>query len=182
MLHRYLAVTTSVMLLISSLGFSTLSAAERSPDGTVQAFNQALSKHDLNAALALIAAGSVQFTLRSAHSDIPSGGPGSVTSDLKTHWSTVGPVVFGSTASYSRIPQVVNTRIDGDLATVWTNTATETVGKNGSKRTDSFSELYMLVHTASGWQIGAVADNRGANKINAGTPAAPAAPAAPAGK
>lgn len=171
MMHRYLAVTTSVLLLISSFGSTTLSAAERTPDETVQAFNQALSKHNLDAALALIANGSVQFTLRSAHSDIPSAGPGSVTSDLKAHWSTIGPVVFGSTTIYSRIPQVVNSRIDGDLATVWTNTATETVGKNGSKRTDSFSEVYMLVHTASGWQIGAVADNRGANKVNADAPA-----------
>jgi hypothetical protein len=171
MLHRYLAVTTSVVLMISSLGFSSLSAAERSPDETVQAFNQALSKHDMDAALALIANGSVQFTLRSAHADIPSGGPAGVTSDLKTHWSTIGPVVFGSTTTYSRIPKVVNTRIDGDLATVWTSTATETANKNGSKRTDSFSEVYMLVHTASGWQIGAVADNRGANKIAAGAPA-----------
>jgi hypothetical protein len=31
----------------------------------------------------------------------------------------------------------------------------------------------MLVHTASGWQIGAVADNRGANKTIATAPAAP---------
>lgn len=170
-MHRYLALTTGLIFMIGSLGFSSLSAAERSPDETVQAYNQALSKHNLDAALALIASGSVQFTLRSAHADIPSTGPAGVTSDLKTHWSTVGPVVFGSTTVYSRIPKVVNTRIDGDLATVWTNTATETVNKNGSKRTDSFSEVYMLVHTASGWRIGAVADNRGANKINTDAPA-----------
>ena len=175
MTHRHLAIATSAILMFSSMIPPALHAAERSPDETVQAFNQALSKHDLNAALALIADGSVQFTLRSAHSDIPSTGPGSVTSDLKAHWSAIGPVVFGSTSAYNRIPKVVNTRIDGDLATVWTSTATETVGKNGSKRSDSFSEVYLLVHTASGWQIGAVADNRGANKVNAPAQATPAA-------
>ncbi len=172
MMNRCLTITTSVILMISSLSPVALSAAERGPGETVQAFNQALSKHDLDAALALIANGSVQFTLRSAHSDIPSAGPGSVTGDLKAHWRMVGPVVFGSTTVYSRIPKIENSRVDGDLATVWTNTATETVDKSGSKRTDSFSEVYMLVHTASGWQIGAVADNRGANKTNAGAPAA----------
>ncbi len=172
MTHRYLAIASSAILMLGSVCSPILHAAERSPAETVQAFNQALSGQNLDAALTLIANGSVQFTLRSAHSDIPSAGPGSVTSDLKTHWSTIGPVVFGSTSVYSRIPKVVNTRVEGDLATVWTSTATETVGKNGSKRTDSFSEVYMLVHTAGGWQIGAIADNRGANKISAVAPAA----------
>ena len=172
MMHRCLTITTSVILMISSLSPVALSAAERSPGETVQAFNQALSKHDLDAALALIANGSVQFSLRSAHSDIPSAGQGGVTSDLKAHWSMVGPVVFGSTAVYSRIPKVVDSHVDGDLATVWTNTATETVDKSGSKGTDSFSEVYMIVHTAGGWRIGAVADNRGANKTTAVAPAA----------
>jgi hypothetical protein len=172
MTNRYLTITSCAILIFSSVGSTALLAAERSPAETVQAFNQALSEHDMKAALALIANGSVQFTLRSAHSDIPSAGPGSVTGDLKAHWSAIGPVVFGSTTAYNRTPNVTNTRVDGDLATVWTDTATETVGKNGSKRSDSFSEVYLLVHTASGWQIGAVADNRGANKINAAAPAA----------
>ena len=172
MTHRHLAIASSAILLLCSVNSPALHAAERSPAETVQAFNQALSRKDTNAALTLIANGSVQFTLRSAHSDIPSGGPASVTGDLKAHWSAIGPVVFGSTTAYNRTPKVTNTRVDGDLATVWTDTATETVGKNGSKRTDSFSEVYLLVHTASGWQIGAVADNRGANKVNAAAPAA----------
>jgi hypothetical protein len=169
MTHRHLAIAASIALLLGSVD---LAAAERSPAETVQAFNQALSKHDLNAAMALVANGSVQFTLRSAHNDIPSAGPGSVTGDLKAHWNAIGPVVFGSTAAYNRTPKITSSQIDGDLATVWTSTATETVGKNGGKRSDSFSEVYMLVHTASGWQIGAVADNRGANKVNAAAPAA----------
>ncbi len=172
MMHRYLTATATVILIFSSFGSTALSAAERSPGDTVQAFNQALSKHDMNAAMALVANGSVQFTLRSAHNDIPSGSTGGISSDLKTHWTSIGPVVFNSTSSYSRIPKVTDARTDGDLATVWTNIATETVGKDGSKRTDSFSEVYMLVHTASGWQIAAVADNRGANKTSATAPAA----------
>jgi hypothetical protein len=172
MTHRYLALAASTILMFSAVGSPALQAAERSPAETVQAFNQALSKQDLNAAMTLVANGSVQFTLRSAHSDLPSTGPASVTGDLKAHWGAIGPVVFGSTTIYSRSPKITNTLVDGDLATVWTNTATETVGKNGSKRSDLFSEVYMLVHTASGWQIGAVADNRGANKVNAPAPAA----------
>lgn len=171
MTHRHLAITLSAILLFGAAGSPALQAAERNPAETVQAFNQALSKQDLNAAMALIANGSVQFTLRSAHSDIPSAGSGSVTGDLKAHWSAIGPVVFGSTSAYTRTPKVTSTQVDGDLATVWTNTATESVGKNGGKRSDSFSEVYMLVRTAGGWRIGAVADNRGANKVNAAVPA-----------
>ena len=172
MMHRYLAVTTSIILMISSFGSTALSAAERSPDRDGSGFQPGAQQARSGCSLALVANGSVQFTLRSAHNDIPSGSTGGISSDLKTHWTSIGPVVFTSTKSYSRIPKIVNTRTDGDLSTVWTNIATETVGKDGSKRTDSFSEVYMLVHTASGWQIGAVADNRGANKTIAGAPAA----------
>jgi hypothetical protein len=167
MTRPYLAIATSTMLMLNAMSAFNLHAAERSPDETVRAFNQALSQRNLDAALVLVAAGSVQFTLRSAHSDMPSAGSGSVTGDLKAHWKAIGPVVFGSTAAYNRNPKITSSRIDGDLATVWTSTTTETVGKNGGKRSDSFSEIYMLVHTASGWQIGAVADNRGANRFNA---------------
>ena len=130
----------------------------------MQAFNRAISARNLPEATALLAKGSVQYTLRAAHAGVTTGS-GGITSDLKTHWSTIGPVLFTVTTAYKRVPKILDTRIDGDLATVWTTVASETVERSGKRRQDSFSEVYLLVHTANGWQIGAIADNRGTDSL-----------------
>lgn len=139
------------------------------PAEVVQAFNRAITGRDLAAATAHMAKGSVQYTLRSAHAGVATSA--GITSDLATHWNTIGPVVLSATSAYKRVPEIVNTRIDGDLATVWAKTTSETVDRNGKSNNASFSELYLLVKTASGWQIGAIADNRGTSTL----PGAPGA-------
>lgn len=156
-------------------------AAGPGPAEVVQAFNRALTGRKLEDATALLAKGSVQYTLRAAHAGVTTG-TGGITSDLKTHWSTIGPVLFSVTKTYSRVPKITDTRIDGDLATVWTQVASETVEHSGKSRKDSFSELYLLVRAGDAWLIGAIADNRGTDTLAVGqaTPAAPAAPAASA--
>ena len=112
---------------------ATLLAAAPGPADVVQAFNRAISARQLEDATVLLAKGSVQDTLRAAHAGVTTGGRG-ITSDLKTHWSTIGPVLFAVTTTCKR-------------------------------RQDRFSEVYLLVHTANGWQIGAIADNRGTDSL-----------------
>ncbi len=147
-------------LLVLLLLPATTFAADPGPADVVQSFNRAISARKLPEAMALLASGSVQYTLRAAHAGVTTGG-GSITSDLKTHWSTIGPVLFAVTTTYKRVPTILDTRVDGDLATVWTTVASETLERSGKRRQDSFSEVYLLVRTGNGWQIGAIADNRG---------------------
>jgi len=155
----------ALVVLMGLLPAATLAAGapETAPADVVQAFNRALTARQLTDATALLASGSVQFTLRSAHAGVATGP--SVTGDLKTHWNQIGPVLFAVTSTYRREPKILDTRVDGDLATVWTEIASETVERSGKSRKDRFSEVYLLVKTKDGWRIGAVADNRGTDQM-----------------
>lgn len=138
-------------------------AADPGPADVVKAFNSAITERKLDAAIAHFASGAVQYTLRSAHAGVPTGA--GVTSDLKTHWQTIGPVLIGATQSYRRVPEILDVRADGDLATVWVKISSETVERSGNRKQGSFSELYVLVRTAGGWRIGSMADNRGTSDL-----------------
>jgi hypothetical protein len=161
--------TLPATLLAIVLAASAAQAADPGPADVVKAFNGAITARKLDVALGLLAKGSVQYTLRAAHAGVPAG-DGGITSDLKTHWSTIGPVLISATTSYQRVPEIIDTRIDGDLATVWALTASDTVERNGSRKESRFSEVYLLVRTPAGWQIGAMADNRSTSAF-AGAPA-----------
>jgi len=170
-MRQILIGTLLAVALLSGVTY----AAVPGPADVVQAFNRAISARKLDDALPLLAKGAVQYTLRSAHAGVPTG-TGGITSDLKTHWSTISQVLFAVTTSYQRVPEILDTRIDGDLATVWTRVASETVERSGKRRQDSFSEVYLLVQTAEGWQIGAIADNRGTDSLAVAPAAAVKAP------
>ena len=122
MKHPLLVVVLALALLPA-----VPQAAGPGPAEVVQAFNRALSARKIEDATALMAKGSVQYTLRAAHPGVTATAPTGITSDLKTHWNTIGPVVFSVTTVYSRVPKILDTRIDGDLATVWAQVASETV-------------------------------------------------------
>jgi ketosteroid isomerase-like protein len=139
--------------------------AEPGPVDVVRSFNEAITRRDLPAALALVANGSVKFTLHAAHAGMPAAPVGPVTGDLKAHWSQVGSLLFMVTKSYRREPAIIDTRVDGDLATVWAKTASETVEREGKPSAEQFVELYLLVRTPDGWKIGAIADNRRTDAI-----------------
>jgi len=166
--------TLRAALLAVVLAANTGYAADPGPADVVKAFNSAITERKLDAALGHLARGSVQYTLRAAHAGVPTG-DGGITSDLKTHWSTIGPVLISATTSYKRVPEIIDSRIDGDLATVWALVSSDTVERNGSHKQSKFSEVYLLVRTPAGWQIGAMADNRGTSAF-AGAPAASASP------
>lgn len=158
-----------VLALVLSLAAPVAGAAPAGPAEIVQAFNRALTDRKLTDATALLAPGSVQYTLRAAHAGVAPSAT-SITSDLRTHWNQIGPVLFSVTTTYRRVPTVLDTRVDGDLATVWAKVASETVERGGKSRQDSFSEVYLLVKAADGWRIGAIADNRGTDKLAVGGP------------
>jgi hypothetical protein len=172
-MHRNLRIAALVLVPVLVAGAASAAGTRPSPGvgpaDVVLAFNKALTARKLDDATALFAKGAVQYTLRAAHAGVTTG-DGGVTSDLKTHWNTIGPVLFAVTSTYQRVPTVTDTRVDGDLATVWTTVASETVERSGKRRQDNFSEVYLLVRTGGAWRIGAIADNRGTDSMTVGAP------------
>ena len=163
--------TSTLSGLLASLLLSIGPAiAADEPAAVVQAFNQAISSKNLEGALGLMAEGAVQFTLRPAHAGVADSAK--ISGDLATHWRTIGPVLFGVTATYRRTPTIVTARTDGDLATVWVQMSTATEERSGKQRQDSFSELYLLARVGDSWRIAAMADNRGTDTMAVGGPAA----------
>lgn len=146
-------------------GPSLAADAAGEPAAAVRSFNDALSTRNLDKALAQIAPGSVQFNLRPAHAGM-GGAPQALVTDLRAQWSMIGPVVFASTKSWVRKVEIIDSRVEGDVATIWTRTATETVRPDQPDvRRDSFVEIYLLVRRDGQWKIGALADNRKPNDV-----------------
>ena len=150
-------------LMLAGMLCSTLAiAAPDSPEDTVIAFNAAFMARDKDAAIATLAQGGAQFTLRSQHEEAP---PDSLHTNIADYWALIAPVLFASTSSYQREIEILAARADGDVATVWTNTRTQST-RLGATEPDlnTFTEVYLLIKTADGWKIAAIADNRQATK------------------
>jgi ketosteroid isomerase-like protein len=141
----------------------------------VQSFNAAFGRKDIDGLVAHCIDGGVVFDLRPAHAD--QSAPQSLTQELKEKWYGVTPILFAATASYTRNVEIIDSRATEDMATVWTKTtATTVMPKSGKPSTNSFNEVYFLVHTPKGWKIGAMMDNRGTDSLSTAAPApAPAA-------
>lgn len=159
----------TAITLLAALANVTATAATPAPADIVVAFNKAITARHVDEALKLLAPGSVQYTLRSSHPDMGDAAT-KLTGDLITHWRVVTSVVLPATAAYDRLATITETRVDGELATVWAMISSTTVERDGTKRQAKFSEVYLMVHTADGWQIGAMADNRMSSDV---TPDAP---------
>lgn len=168
---RMIARFCIALLACACLQTQAEPAATPAPAAVVTAFCDAITSRDINKALALLAPGSVQFTLRPSHTGIGGQAP-ALTSDLRAHWSTVGPVLVSATRSYSRSAEILDSRIEGEIATVWARTRTRTVRSDAPNgRTDEFTELYVLVLKEGKWLIGGVADTRRPNDVGLGAPA-----------
>jgi ketosteroid isomerase-like protein len=171
--------TNNPLLLRMTLAFTiTILAlggpvhANETPEATVEAFNAAISARDLAGATGHFADGAVQFTLRPAHAGMAASAPQGLSMDLKAHWTQVGSLLFSVTKSYTRTPTITDTRIDGDLATVWAQLATETLERSAAEaRRERFAEVYLLVRKQGNWLIAGVADNRGATRPGGIAPA-----------
>ena len=153
----------TILLLVTGLMSGADATEKADPQDTVLSFNSLLTDGDANAAVAKLAAGGAQFVLRSLHEGV---NPETLTADIVKHWSTIAPVVIASTSTYSRQVEIIDAEVHGDVATVWTQTSTEAVALNSDqKKTNSFTEVYLLIATADGWKIAAIADNRQTTKL-----------------
>ncbi len=159
-------VSATLRILISIFAFAVSAlpahADGNEPKDTVIAFNAAFAAKDKDAVIAVLAQGGAQFTLRSTHDTAPE----SLQSEISGYWTLIAPVLFASTSSYQRNIEILDTRADGDVATVWTKTSTNST-RLGQTKPDlnTFTEMYMLVKTADGWKIAAIADNRQATTL-----------------
>ena len=163
---RTARLIASLALLASAPALAEPGTSNTGPADVVRAFNQAVTDRDQAGMLTHFADGGVQFNLRPAHGGLQTG---PLTSELKARWSMVAPVLFSATSSYSREVDVVDVHAAGDVATVWADIATQTVlASNGESSTEQFTEVYLVIRTADGWRIAAVADNRQPDDIDLG--------------
>jgi len=123
-------------------------------------FNAAVTGRDMDAAMGLLADGSVQFQLRSAHPEM--GGNPALTEDMASTWKLVSAILFPATEAYERRVVITDVHADGALATVWTDTRTVTHRAGSEAPTvREFSEMYLLIRRETGeWRIAAAATNR----------------------
>lgn len=131
------------------------------PVEVVRAFNAALSARELEAALARLEPGAVNFNFGSAHSF--TGAPGvqePLTSNLAQHWSGVAPLLYGSSRSYLRSVDTATAHVDGPLAVVWARVRTVMEPASGSATTREFAETYVLRLDAGVWRIAGMASSR----------------------
>jgi hypothetical protein len=156
-----------IAVLVCTTGLlAAVDAAEESdPINTVLSFNSLITDRNADPEFTKLVADGVQFTLRSLH---PGMNPETLTTDIVKHWSTVIPVVIATSSSYVRQVKILDTEVHGDVATVWTQTTTESTALNSDKKNiNSFTEVYLLITTVDGWKIAAIADNRQATKLEA---------------
>jgi hypothetical protein len=161
-------VTALIAAATIFAGGSVLAAdAAGEPAAVVSAFNAAVTARNLDKTLSYLIAGGVQFNLRPAHTGV--GGQQGVSTDLRAHWTTIGALLFTATKSYSRKVEIIDTRVEDDIATVWTKTNTETIrGEKSEVSKDSFVEVYLLLRKDGQWKIGAVTDSRRPNDVGLG--------------
>ena len=168
MIMRTIASATLTALLAVNAA-SAADTATTEAAAIVTSFGEAISARQLDKALAYFAPGSVQFSLRPAHTGLGGGQAPGLTADLRGHWSTIMPVLFSATKSYSRTAEVIDSRVDGDIATVWATITTTTVRSDKPEtKSDKFVEVYLLVHKDGQWKIGGIADNRRPNDVGLG--------------
>jgi len=135
--------------------------ATAAPEGVVREFNAAISARELDAALARLEPGAVNFNFGSAHSF--SAAPGvkePLTSDLALHWRTITPVLYGTSRSYVRSIEAATTHVDGALAIVWARVRTVTEPPQGSPTTREFAETYVMRLDEGTWRIAGIASSR----------------------
>ena len=167
MRSRPLALIQALVPALTLAGPALAADATDATDNAVAVvttFNEAISNRQLETLLGLFAPGAVQFALRPAHAGMPP--PEKITSDLDVHWRTIGPVLFSVTDLYTRTPEILDSHVTQELATVWTRITTRSRDRNATdERSETFSEVYLLVNKGDGWKIGGIAENRGTDEL-----------------
>ena len=167
--------TASLIALTSALAIALTTPTAAADDSdpakgaiaVVQAFNAAFGRKDVEAVVATLIEGGVQFDLRPAHAD--QNAPQGLTQELTARWYGVTPILFAGTESYLRKVKVLDSKATADMATVWAEITTEMrMPKSDKSSSNSFTEVYLLVRTPKGWKIGAMIDNRATDTITTG--------------
>jgi hypothetical protein len=164
----------SALALTCFLGVTSPATAagpdpKQAAEAVVRAFNAAFAKKDIEGLAAQLVDGGVQFDLRPAHADQTA--PRSLTQELRARWYGVTPILFAAAESYERKVEILDSRATADMATVWTRITTNMrMPKSDQVTSNSFTEVYLLVHTPQGWKIGAMIDNRATDQIATAAP------------
>lgn len=165
-------VALSVALILSVFGTGQVTAesnnAEHPAARKIIEFNESVTKRDMDTAMGLLAEGSVQYQIQPAHPGMPEDQP--LTADMTAMWKTVAAILFPATDAYARVVEITDVRVDGELATVWTQTKTITHRKGKVEpMVLEFSEIYFLVNkNETGWLIAGNASNRPVDEIPIG--------------
>ena len=167
--HRALAAITALFVGVSGASLKAEPADVSHPAArAIVEFNDSVTNRDMDRAMALLAEGSVQYQIHPAHPGMSEEQP--LTADMTAMWKTVAAILFPSTDSYERQIEITDIRVDGELATVWTQTKTITQRKGKDEpMVLEFSEIYFLVNkNDSGWLIAGNASNRPVDDIPVG--------------
>ena len=151
-----------VLALTAAAGCATAeNDVTAAPVAVVRAFNAAVSARELDAALARLEPGAVNFNFGSAHSFTAAPGVKEpLTSDLALHWRAITPVLYGTSRSYVRSVEAATAHVDGPLAVVWARVRTVTEPAEGGATTREFAETYVLRLDEGAWRIAGVASSR----------------------
>ena len=167
MQHIFSTAMIALILVISG-GFQataeTSDASHRAARIIIE-FNECVTSRDMDTAMGLLAEGSVQYQIQPAHPGMPEDQQ--LTADMTAMWKTVAAILFPTTDSYEREVEITDVRVDGELATVWTQTKTITHRKGKEEHMVlEFSEIYFLVNkNDTGWLIAGNASNRPIDEI-----------------
>jgi len=148
--------TAIASLLVTTSLFAADS--QQAVTAVVSDFNAAVTARDVDAIMATLAEGSVQIQLRPMHPGMPDNPR--LTGDLRKNWQMVAAILFPASDAYERKATITDVVVNGDVATVWTDTRSHTqrTGKEPLHR--QFTEVYLLVKKDDRWQIATIADNR----------------------
>jgi hypothetical protein len=172
MAMQHLSLALGAALILSVFGTGAVTAETRDAAHpaarTIIEFNECVTNRDMDTAMGLLAEGSVQYQIQPAHPGMPDDQP--LTADMTAMWKTVAAILFPTTESYERIVEITDVRVDGELATVWTQTKTITHRKGKEEpMVLEFSEIYFLVNkNDTGWLIAGNASNRPVDEIPVG--------------
>ena len=170
-MHRIFSTAMIALILVISGGFQATaetSDASHPAARIIIEFNESVTSRDMDTAMGLLAEGSIQYQIQPAHPGMPEDQP--LTADMTAMWKTVAAILFPTTDSYERQVEITDVRVDGELATVWTQTKTITHRKGKEEpMVLEFSEIYFLVNkNDTGWLIAGNASNRPIDEIPVG--------------
>ena len=152
-------------LLLPVAGLRAADTPQPVAEAVVHEFNAAMTSKSIDRMLACRLDNGVRFDLRPAHAD-QAAGTYQLVQPLRERWTSVTPIVFSATKSYTRTAEIIHSQTSPEIATIWARvTAVMQMPNAESASTKTFMEVYFLIRTPNGWKIGAMVDDRGTDRI-----------------